>query len=924
MDWQRVWALFEEALERPEDERLGWLAGTAGPDTETRRQVERLLAAHGVSGSLLDQPVSPFAAAALEPAPESDGVPTEAGPYRILGEIGRGGMGVVYKAEDPRLGRHVALKFLPPHLVANDKAKQRFVREAQAASRLDHPNICTIHDLGQTGDGRLFFAMAYYEGQTVAERIASGPLPVAEAVAIARQVTRGLEYAHRMGVIHRDIKPSNILLPAEGEAKILDFGLARPPMSRLSVSALRMGTVPYMSPQQARGEPVDHRTDLWSLGVMLYEMTSGSLPFNGKTELELLQAIVHGEPAPLPAATPKPLRRLVARLLQKNPDARCGGAAEVAQALDNIQAPRSSPKAVWYVAAFAAVAVLVVVSGMWIGLWGPGAQPGGSGLQVKPFTAYPGIEWGAAFSPRGDRVAFSWNGMKQDNYDIYVKPAGAAGPERLTRHPAMDGSPAWSPDGQSIAFLRERSDGSSELLFTPSTGGPEEQIAIVDASPWMGLSWSADGRYFAVPDRSGPDSRPVVTLITWPGGQSKVLAEAPPGAIEVRNPAFSPYGSILAFECLYSSWRGDIRLVSTAGGSPRLLANLEGLPQGLAWMPNGRDVVFAQLAGGRRSLWRAQSAGGRPYPIPAGANPSYPAVNGARLLFTERASLHDIVRIAAGPGETGRPMVFIASSRYDGNPRYSPDGSAIAFASSRSGQAAIWVCDADGSNPRQLTSMNLASSPMWSPDSRRVAFAAPTRDHADLYALSLPDGSPYRITADPAENILPSFSRDGRWLYYTSNRSGRLEVWKLPSDARDDKGERAIQVTRGGGLFPIESADGRFVYYAKEQREWTSIWRVPAGGGPEKAVIVGLAAGWGAWDVSADGIYFVTRGDAAAGEGWALRFYSFATKAVADLAGLPKPPSLDGPALSVSPDGKWILCVQSESTGDLAMVEDFR
>jgi tetratricopeptide (TPR) repeat protein len=322
--WERVAALFDQALEQPPAERAAFLAAACGEDVALRRQVEQLLAAHDRADGVLDRTLD---AAALQEARSPAAPDEQVGPYRIVSEIGRGGMGVVYKAEDPRLGRYVALKFLSPDLTGSSHAKRRLLAEARAASALDHPNICTVYDVGETADKGLFFAMAYYEGQTLAERLAQGPLPVAEALPIALQVAAALEHAHQAGVVHRDIKPSNIFLTARGEAKVLDFGLARQEWSTLTDPGTRMGTLAYMSPEQAMGQPVDQRTDVWSLGVVLYEMVAGQKPF-GRDE-----------------AVPPGWLRIVRRALEKSPEQRYQSARDVRQDLRALQnAPAEAPR----------------------------------------------------------------------------------------------------------------------------------------------------------------------------------------------------------------------------------------------------------------------------------------------------------------------------------------------------------------------------------------------------------------------------------------------------------------------------------------------------------------------------------------------------------------------------------------------------
>jgi len=264
---------------------------------------------------------------------------TIAGKYRVLGEIGRGGMGIVYKAEDTTLQRTVALKFLPPQWTSDPEARMRFVHEARAASALDHPNICTIYEIGETEDGRMYIAMGCYEGESLREKLRRGPLKAEEALSIATQVALGMKRAHTKGIIHRDIKPANILIATDGVAKIVDFGLAKlAGQVRLTKEGSTVGTVAYMSPEQARGEPVDQRTDIWSLGVVLYEMVSGRLPFKGDYEQSLIHSILKTDPEPVGRTKdnlPKGLEAIVLKALEKSPPARYQSMGEV---LEDLQA----------------------------------------------------------------------------------------------------------------------------------------------------------------------------------------------------------------------------------------------------------------------------------------------------------------------------------------------------------------------------------------------------------------------------------------------------------------------------------------------------------------------------------------------------------------------------------------------------------
>lgn len=322
--WDRVWELFEGALDVPAADRGIWLQN-ACQDPTLLAEVEELLAAHVREAGVLDKSLSPLP---TPPAAPTRHVPPRVDSYSILREIGRGGMGVVYLAEDLRLGRRVALKFLTSRLSADPSARKRLLREARAASRLDHPNICAVYDVGEAEGGRPYVAMAFYEGPTVEEKLSDGPLPVPEAVEVARQTAAGLEQAHRQGVIHRDVKPSNLLVEPGGVVRILDFGVAKLVGATATDSGVRLGTPVYMAPEQILGQPVSPASDLWSLGVVLFQMLAGRRPFSGVNEMTAIYEILNEEPPRLAdfVDAPRHLQTVIDRLLMKEPDARYPGA----------------------------------------------------------------------------------------------------------------------------------------------------------------------------------------------------------------------------------------------------------------------------------------------------------------------------------------------------------------------------------------------------------------------------------------------------------------------------------------------------------------------------------------------------------------------------------------------------------------------
>jgi serine/threonine protein kinase/tetratricopeptide (TPR) repeat protein len=338
----RVEDLFIQALDTAATDRSAFLDASAGDDPELAGEVRALLEAHERQGPL----DLPHQAAALLLDEARSVVDLEGQTllrYEILEKLGGGGMGVVYKARDTQLDRTVALKFLSSHLLSDPEAKERFLVEARAAASLDHPNLCTIHEVGETEDGRLYIAMAYYDGETLRRRIARGRMPPSQALDVAAQVSRGLARAAEGGVIHRDVKPGNLILTGDGTVKIVDVGIAKVTGADLTQTGARMGTVAYMSPEQARGEQVDQRTDVWSLGVVLYEMLSGSRPFRGGNEVAVVHSILHDAPAPLADLVPSlhpGVAEVVAQAMQKDPARRYPDAASL---LGDIERVRDDP-----------------------------------------------------------------------------------------------------------------------------------------------------------------------------------------------------------------------------------------------------------------------------------------------------------------------------------------------------------------------------------------------------------------------------------------------------------------------------------------------------------------------------------------------------------------------------------------------------
>ena len=351
----RIERLFEEASTLPHERRAAFLDRACGSDTELRAALDGLVTHAAKAHEFVDRVAGPAMARAMGEVMRDPCGAEKRGPdpfigqevdhFRILEKLGGGGMGRVYKALDLKLDRTVALKFLPPHLGTDDEAKRRLIHEAKAASALDHPNICAIYEIGETDAGRLFIAMAHYEGETLKAKIARGPLPVGEALRYGAQIAEALQRAHTSGIVHRDIKPSNVMVTAHGEVKVLDFGLAKTAGSDLTREGATIGTVAYMSPEQTHGNATDARTDVWSLGAVLYEMLTGERPFRSENDQTLIHAIRHDAPKPVRELRPEVsahVAALVSRCLEKSPTSRCQSAAELLAGVHGVQAVGSS------------------------------------------------------------------------------------------------------------------------------------------------------------------------------------------------------------------------------------------------------------------------------------------------------------------------------------------------------------------------------------------------------------------------------------------------------------------------------------------------------------------------------------------------------------------------------------------------------
>ena len=873
------------------------------------------------------------------------------GHYQITEKLGEGGMGVVYKARDTHLDRFVAIKVLAAEKVADSDRKRRFVLEAKAASALNHPNIIHVYDIDQA-DGTDFIAMEYVEGKTLDQLIPRKGMRLNDALKYSAQIADALAAAHAAGIVHRDLKPANVMVTDKGLVKVLDFGLAKltertgsdefgttETMEPRTEEGTIVGTVAYMSPEQAEGKKLDTRSDIFSFGSMLYEMLTGQRAFRGNTRASTIASILRDEPKPISevaGAMPRDVEKLVRRCLQKDVLRRFQHMDDVKVALEELKEESESgvleaavPAAATRVsrAKYAAIAVAAVVviaaGGYWLARQRP-AEPEAPLIPV-PLTSYPGWEYFPSFSPDGNYVAFQWAPEgPATNYDIYIKQIGIEPPSRLTSSPEHDWGPAWSPDGKFIAFFRKSATGTA-LMLIPQRGGQERVLLEPNLPdrPDVCLAWTPDSKGVVLPweEKAGKADGGLYLISLETEERRRLTDNGGDGA-----PAVSPDGGMLAFTRKQGPG-ADLYLLRLGGGykpegKPEKVPS--GIPYviGVAWTPDGRDIVVCDETSG---LWRmAASISGKPVRLAFASDAANdPAISreGNRLAYVVQKSQTDIYRVELSGQDLnpGVPVRFISSTRDEVRPAYSPDGKKIAFHSNRFGAWEVWVCDRDGSNAVQLTSLrgDAWDGSAWSPDGRRIAFGLVAAGQHQMFVVNASGGGA-RSLAIPTEGAMlhPSWSRDGQSIYFRSGRSGRSEIWKMPAG-----GGEAVQVTRKTADLPQMSPDGKFLYFEKTDRypRECSLWRIPVGGSEETMVLDSIACHppYAVWE---QGIYFFTPADKQGRKD--LTRYDSRTRERRKILTLENTGAF---YVAVSPDGRTILYTQTDQSGtDLMLVENFR
>lgn len=750
---------------------------------------------------------------------------TTVGHYQILGKLGEGGMGEVYRARDTRLGREVALKLLPESFTSDPERLARFEREARTLASLNHPNIAQIYGIEDpsTGSGRAALVMELVAGDDLSAMIARGPIAVPEALAIARQIADALEAAHEQGIVHRDLKPANVKVRADGTVKVLDFGLAKltdaggsgAEASAGSISnsptltahgtqmGVILGTAAYMAPEQARGKAVDRRADIWAFGVVVFEMLTGRRTFEGEEISDVLAAVLRQDLdfTTLPSATPSSVRRLLKRCLERDPRKRLSAIGDARLDIDETDTPVvATPTPPGHPAGAAAarrpllpLLIGVVLVGAAMFFAGRYLSPAGTGsgaahvLALQQITDAADLESEPSLSPDGTSIAYT-AGVGR-HADVFVQRVGGRTSIAIAADPNVEeGSPAFSPDGATVAFHATSERGKGGIFVAGATGESARRLSEFGFHP----SWSPDGQrlVFGTERIASPLAR-ISTSELW-------IVEVKAGATPVKlfagdaaQPAWSPNNKRIAFWRVGKGAQRDIATIPVAGGDPVAVTDDTDVDWGPKWSGDGRYLYFASDRGGAINIWRVEineatgAALGPPEPVTQGVSSSRDVTvsrDGSRIAFTSASASTNPVAIPFDEAaeKLGMPKPLFDRTGFLSPTSASPDGQWIAYWNIGDRQEDIFISHADGSGFRRVTDDAFRDRfATWSPDSKELVFYSNRGSGYNIYAIHA-DGSGLRAVterANPrepngrADLLYPVFSPNGDRLVASGTRS---------------------------------------------------------------------------------------------------------------------------------------------------------
>lgn len=875
--WQRVKEVFEGALERHGAERESFLQQACDGDTAVREEVESLLRSYEVAGSFMESPAVAHAADDL--AAEQKLAPGQkVKHYQIVNLIGEGGMGEVYLAKDTILGRRVALKVLPAFVSKDPERLRRFTQEARAASRLSHPNVCVVHEVGETDDGRPFIAMEYIEGMTLRQRIRSQAMKLGDVLDIAIQVADALTAAHESGIVHRDIKPENIVIRPEGFVKILDFGLAKlserhksattttmPTLLFHSSPGIVIGTAAYMSPEQARGVAVDERTDIWGLGVVLYEMASGRAPFTGETPTDVVVAIVERDQPPISEhveGTPPELERIVKKALRKDKNERYQIVKEMAIDLRSLRkelertsmlersiGPGTGVAGSEYARASTGKDKIVktdelkqarttihkpvgISSRTWIGL-------AVLGVIVLAVAGYGLYKLRARNEPKL-RVPF-------ERVEVT---------KLTTNGNALMG--AISPDGKYVAYVTGES-GKESLWLRQVDINSNAQLVAPREGRYLGVAFSPDGNYvyFGYAESARNDAGQIYRLPVLGIGVAATLVE-----LQAGLPALSHDRKRIAFIRFNRGEQTDSLIVANADGSGEQILGTRKWPQRLGWDPLSRP----EWAANDQMLMLPIVSFDPSYSDDTSTNYTVTLfekdlINGAeRTIPLSPQKFDELGRVTVFPDGNGVIMLAKAHGAAfvqiwqlfrDGSQRtltndlsdyrelsLRADGSALITVQTQT-LSRLWLLRKNDTKPAPIGSGTSRYYDLSLAPDNKILYASDASGIADIFEIAVSGSEERQLTSAGGRNYAPVVSPDNRYLVFHSNRTGVFQVWRAN---RDGSSPKQITFEATESTWPTFSANGEWIVFqhAGPKSPYT-LWRVPIDGGTPEKITDGIS-----------------------------------------------------------------------------------
>ena len=980
--WRQIDELFQACLEVDGQRRAALLDNASRSDQALREAVEALLASDSGEWSFIEKPALEVGASLLAEEYRQLESGHRVGHYEIVELIGRGGMGEVYLARDQILNRPTALKFLPADYTQDKDRLRRFQREAQAASALNHPNILTIHQLGDV-DGQHFIATELVEGETLRARLSRGLLTPAEAVEVAIQVSSALAAAHKAGIVHRDIKPENIMLRPDGYVKVLDFGLAKLTeqhertakpgvVDRLDVSSgLFLGTVKYMSPEQARGLPVDARSDIFSLGVVLYEVVTGNAPFKGRDANDLIKSILEDVPSPLteyPPDLPEDLQRVLTKALAKDKSQRYQSAADLVLDLKTLQ------QQVEFRTAF--------LPSIFLGQNTPHIRP-----QAPAQTANGHVVTKDLRSETTSNIDYVVDQIRRHKtgtalgliglillvgvayplkklFDNRATPFESAQLTRL-RSGEVRGNAAISPDGKLIAYLLRTSGQTALWIRQLSTGNEVQIIPPIDPGT-NSLVFSPDGRYLyygSLPKRG-------LYRIPASGGTAEKLGDDLPGLI-----SFSPDGSHLAFihqdqaqglgalvianadgteqktvatrrtpdnfSSAAPSWSPDGKLIACVGANasdgyqrvfeidietgtqkPLTSQKWDAPISEVAWLSDSNDLLL--IAGDStysRSIWRLSYPSGDLQRITNDTN-SYIGLSltaDSKTLVSTQWEFKSEIWIAAEGDASSTKRITSGREDAVSGLAWTPDDR-IVYTSRASGTTDIWIMNADSTNQKQLTKDSHNNQwPSVTPDGRYIIFYSNRTGADHVWRMDIDGGNPRQLTFGAAERNAKS-SPDSKWVVYNAWESGKATVWKVPIE-----GGSPAQITDIPCFFPAVSPDGNLIACNAGKTSPSQRLIIPfAGGKPTKALDVPSGGfGYPVWTPDGKALIYRDTRDGVTNI-WSQPIDGTPSRRLTDFRPDQKAATYEMGVYAWSPDGKQLAFTHFEARANVVLIRDLK